>query len=496
VHQNPLSSPPLPTHGAPHASQSQQAYLQRHSSACDSRRSRAATQQEMSQEIVTYALPQVLVTDALPQTCGYCGAAPGSHTLSGKMRQFRRCARCKQADYCSEKCQRKHWKQEHMSRCTQQKLISPHTPSPPPSAQPWSSDTIMAKEGAAQLPLHKQYTKVQNTTPSPRITPSAESNQTPCVRCGAAPGSVNSKGTPREFRRCQRCLAADYCSEKCQQRHWETQHRAECTSGALVLPGAGLCETQKIPTHTQRESIQTQKSPTQTQKSPIHTQKSPIHTQKSPMDMQKSSTLTQKSPTDTYKSPMDTHTRLMARPCAVCNAARPDVPGNTGRDSVMQSHMFHYCSQHCQFAHSTAFDADIQNGPRYTQTSPMYTQNDPLAPKSPLAWYAAFDYASVAALHDPSLAQPHSADQLHNGTAQNQEYGLRGNNTHTHTHAQATGPLPDDNPFARLPPTHSDHMQMHQAALTQNREVLQLNVPVQSRYFKTKHCDAPKETCT
>jgi len=51
------------------------------------------------------------------KTCFNCGAAWGSVDEMGSIRQFRRCARCKIADYCSDKCQRSHWNAKHKKEC-------------------------------------------------------------------------------------------------------------------------------------------------------------------------------------------------------------------------------------------------------------------------------------------------------------------------------------------------------------------------------------------
>jgi hypothetical protein len=52
-----------------------------------------------------------------PSDCSYCGALPGSTGKKGRQLRFRRCAGCKSIDYCSERCQRKHWKETHKAEC-------------------------------------------------------------------------------------------------------------------------------------------------------------------------------------------------------------------------------------------------------------------------------------------------------------------------------------------------------------------------------------------
>ena len=63
--------------------------------------------------------PQTLMHVSMlqPSHCFYCGALPSSTRKDGTKYRFRRCARCKSVDYCSERCQRKHWKESHKSEC-------------------------------------------------------------------------------------------------------------------------------------------------------------------------------------------------------------------------------------------------------------------------------------------------------------------------------------------------------------------------------------------
>ena len=69
-----------------------------------------------------------MVYDARPGCCAMCGKAPSSDAKSpgsqgargivgvGTPTGFRRCAGCRQQDYCSEACQRKHWP-SHRQQC-------------------------------------------------------------------------------------------------------------------------------------------------------------------------------------------------------------------------------------------------------------------------------------------------------------------------------------------------------------------------------------------
>ena len=62
----------------------------------------------------TAMLPVSLLS---PSHCTYCGALPSTPNREGKLRRFRRCARCKSVDYCSTRCQRLDWKAVHRSEC-------------------------------------------------------------------------------------------------------------------------------------------------------------------------------------------------------------------------------------------------------------------------------------------------------------------------------------------------------------------------------------------
>jgi hypothetical protein len=55
-----------------------------------------------------------------PGACLVCASTPGDIDCETKEEKvFRRCSRCKNADYCSERCQRNHWQKEHKLSCVQ-----------------------------------------------------------------------------------------------------------------------------------------------------------------------------------------------------------------------------------------------------------------------------------------------------------------------------------------------------------------------------------------
>ena len=168
-----------------------------------------------------------------PGLCTYCGAAPGSLQMGGGLRQFRRCKRCKSADYCSEKCQRKDWKAGHKQKC----MEAPAQPAPP-----LSSDTIIAEHSVKAT--HNGVSGPQASR-SPPLPPCPK----PCFQCGAAWGSVDRRGKPRQFRCCPRCKIAEYCSDKCQQSHWTAKHEKECPDAV------------EIPSENRRGSLTPQTSP-------------------------------------------------------------------------------------------------------------------------------------------------------------------------------------------------------------------------------------------
>ena len=92
-----------------------------------------------------------------PGPCRMCAAEPGAGD-GGKA--FRRCARCKRADYCSDPCQRAHW-QEHKTECIATPLPFPERsppyldaggsqPSPASKELPQREPAISSQQGATQ----------------------------------------------------------------------------------------------------------------------------------------------------------------------------------------------------------------------------------------------------------------------------------------------------------------------------------------------------------
>lgn len=57
-----------------------------------------------------------------PGPCRMCATRPGDVEKEEKV--FRRCSRCKNADYCSEKCQRDHWP-AHKTSCVETRVPFP-----------------------------------------------------------------------------------------------------------------------------------------------------------------------------------------------------------------------------------------------------------------------------------------------------------------------------------------------------------------------------------
>jgi hypothetical protein len=90
-----------------------------------------------------------------PQPCFNCGAAWGSVDEIGNVRQFRRCSRCKIADYCSDKCQRSHWNAKHKKECqespSQDRQFSPRL-QPSPAAGCLENTTLAMNPSHAQEP--------------------------------------------------------------------------------------------------------------------------------------------------------------------------------------------------------------------------------------------------------------------------------------------------------------------------------------------------------
>ena len=174
-----------------------------------------------------------ILSGLTPGLCTFCGAAPGSLRKKGGFRQFRRCKRCKSADYCSEKCQRKDWQAGHKQKCRE----APEQPAPP-----LSSDTIPAKRSAKST--HSGASGLQAYCSPPLATCPGQ-----CFECGAAWGSADRRGNARQFRCCLRCKIAEYCSDECQQRHWNAKHAKECPDAV------------EIPSENTRGSLTPQTSP-------------------------------------------------------------------------------------------------------------------------------------------------------------------------------------------------------------------------------------------
>ena len=104
-----------------------------------------------------------------PSHCHCCGALPSTPNEKGGARRFRRCGHCKSVDYCSDTCQRSHWKATHKQECLsitalqiEARLLATHVPNQglmPPHQNPQGPDCTPptrivageASEGAGML---------------------------------------------------------------------------------------------------------------------------------------------------------------------------------------------------------------------------------------------------------------------------------------------------------------------------------------------------------
>ena len=56
----------------------------------------------------------------------------------------------------------------------------------------------------------------------------------------SAPKCAQCNSVSAHLRRCERCLAVQYCSKSCQARHWiEGGHRQQCAALAATRAGGG-----------------------------------------------------------------------------------------------------------------------------------------------------------------------------------------------------------------------------------------------------------------
>ena len=174
--------------------------------------------------------------------CFSCGAVRGPALQFGGVKglwlssprselTLTRCGRCKQANYCSEECQVKHWKAGHKEECV--------------SAVPDASRAATAAR-SARLLTGKRGTKRSASllVNLRRRTFHIESGKW----CGTTPQfvmlhtyrlavrlvSCRADCYPLIFPRCKQ---ANYCSEECQHAHWKAGHKEECQLRAM--PGGG-----------------------------------------------------------------------------------------------------------------------------------------------------------------------------------------------------------------------------------------------------------------
>ena len=140
-------------------------------------------------------------SDDDPKACAQCHklACPGERTLLT-------CKGCKQAFYCGQDCQRKHWKASHKNQC----------------AQPREKKDMMAEatkkepEGASSTGTTAQHSKTKKPlasfVSSKKKGASSSGDEKECANCSSS-RSTEGGGA---LLACTRCKTVYYCGRPCQ----------------------------------------------------------------------------------------------------------------------------------------------------------------------------------------------------------------------------------------------------------------------------------------
>ena len=147
-----------------------------------------------------------------PGKCGYC--LKPSH-------QLRKCSRCLSVQYCSQDCQKKHWK-EHKSICCKQPIPSGEQNSSCSYCNTVSNQlkkcTVCHAAQYCNQDCQKKHWKEHKTICSKQTISSAEKTSLSCSYCNTASNQLKT---------CTVCRAAQYCDKECQQKHWK-EHKTVC----------------------------------------------------------------------------------------------------------------------------------------------------------------------------------------------------------------------------------------------------------------------------
>ena len=114
--------------------------------------------------------------------------------------KFLKCSNCRSVQYCSQKCQKQHWK-EHKTQCQ-------YAPNVYPKIHHAPSDTHIDKE-----------------------LESSSQDMNKCARCYQ---------TSPTLKACSNCLSVKYCSKECQRKHW-SEHKMVCKQQSEVLNKFSAC---------------------------------------------------------------------------------------------------------------------------------------------------------------------------------------------------------------------------------------------------------------
>ena len=192
------------------------------------------------------------------------GDLPKCANCKGDDKSLGKCERCRLVSYCSEACQKQHWKNDHKEMCftPEQRRVSaqpkvgtttnesdedtcpvcfePLQPisaaSPAFVALPCSHEVHTACLGKLRRFGEQQSCPLcrSGLPPSSPEVPTAAAAACPlqvndgCANCGAKAGPDNTTS----LKPCGRCKTTMYCGRECQMAHWkEGGHRNACKPG-------------------------------------------------------------------------------------------------------------------------------------------------------------------------------------------------------------------------------------------------------------------------
>ena len=178
--------------------------------------------------------------DILPKIGGVCCACCNKLTFTAK-----KCGRCVQVNYCSKRCQIKHWK-SHKSRCIQaakhqctfckERLVS---------SRKNTNCTCVGIQYCSMDCQSKHWPEHLKTCEGVKAAKDDQKSAKPeCSFCHQSHSCM---------KKCTRCGQVQYCDRDCQRNHWP-EHKKVCiesqtTSGKLPTP-CSYCN--KSPLHLRK----------------------------------------------------------------------------------------------------------------------------------------------------------------------------------------------------------------------------------------------------